>query len=789
VDYLHLPDRVLPPPPDRPNWYETDLARWRAASEPAVTWGNYVDLKGCLQYAYLTRESREDIPFWLERLTPLLESHVPRRLQHAARHQTIVATHLGLGSIHAVDHLLAGEIEMALESSDASLISDAVVVVLLACGALARDETSHTADQIMTWNRALTAHVSNLVAAEPYAGQKCLLLESLAALRMQPDLDRAAAEGLSYHADDATADYTMDERLEALAGDELTPLDVAAIDVSGALDAFARLAETLPQAPLYPVEHASRFLTLHTLLFADEPRFDELVDVFDQQLAACMGSDTVADKALDRASTFFSAGRVLEGLRHLHRARLSLFNGEAGSRLIHATLATAQAYHQLNLFMAAKYFGLVAAYLAQRNDSDLFAEGLFKGAAADYYQGNWVSSAQLGHAALHAHGLLAEQPFDPERHPWVPGAMFELTNIRALSGKLGTPFTEFVDSTIAGAGIAGLLGGFLEGATRGSPPWWADMDAESVAAHAAKQLGCPPFGDAATRRRARFTCLGVDWTIEFANTQPDVVVGERLGVTMQILLAHLAPADPCIMPTRVTVVVTAASHGSEPVIEESGSTPAETRFQCRLATIGEQSPDAYSTGAHETLAAAAKIVVTVSARSDSDWETLLEKAFEQKLASIATFVVPHDVALQAAAGEHQLHLERDSHPPIGHDGDLLPEAGPGLGFPEHPGPGYTLSSSRDEVQYKYDTLPALMIPTLTQLRSAPEFAATVSGLRKRGWLDWHILTAVHGVAKNARLNHRTKLFPRRPRGDTRPIPQPRTRTRPCARQIRFHTST
>ena len=62
-EYLHLPGRVLPPPPDRPGWYEADLARWRMTTEPVVSWGQYVDLTGCLRYAYLTRESREDIPF------------------------------------------------------------------------------------------------------------------------------------------------------------------------------------------------------------------------------------------------------------------------------------------------------------------------------------------------------------------------------------------------------------------------------------------------------------------------------------------------------------------------------------------------------------------------------------------------------------------------------------------------------------------------------------------------------------------------------------------------------
>jgi hypothetical protein len=179
---------------------------------------------------------------------------------------------------------------------------------------------------------------------------------------------------------DATTDFTVDERLQAVAERGLTPVDVPSVDRSGAMNAFARLAETLPDAPLYPVEHASKFLTLNTPLLIDEPQFEALVDVFDRRLAASMGDDAVADKALDRADALFNVGRLPDGLRHLHRARLSLFHGEAGPRLIEATLATAEAYQQLHLYSAAKYYGLVAAALTQREDSDLYPQGLFKAA-------------------------------------------------------------------------------------------------------------------------------------------------------------------------------------------------------------------------------------------------------------------------------------------------------------------------------------------------------------------------------------------------------------------------
>jgi len=85
--------------------------------------------------------------------------------------------------------------------------------------------------------------------------------------------------------------------------------------------------------------------------------------------------------------------------------------------------------------------------------------------------------------------------------------------------------------------------------------------------------------------------------------------------------------------------------------------------------------------------------------------------------------------------------------------------GHGPDFPGTPGPGYTLSHSHDEVRFKYEDLPKRMRPTLAALGQAPVFADTVAVLRERGWLDWHILLAIHCVAKNARLHFRSPPSP------------------------------
>ena len=181
----------------------------------------------------------------------------------------------------------------------------------------------------------------------------------------------------------------------------------------------------------------------------------------------------------------------------------------------------------------------------------------------------------------------------------------------------------------------------------------------------------------------RFQCLGVTWAIEFGNHEPDVAVGERFAATLQITLAHLALADPALLPTSVKVLVTAGTPGTDLAIEQVDSTPTETCFRCTLAATEHRSREVHNTVAQQTLAAVATVIVTVSTLPDDQWKLLLDQAFEQDLPSITTFAMPYDAALHGTIRNHHLDLALDEQRPlVGHD-TTCPDTAPGL---EYPGP-------------------------------------------------------------------------------------------------------
>ena len=74
-----------------------------------------------------------------------------------------------------------------------------------------------------------------------------------------------------------------------------------------------------------------------------------------------------------------------------------------------------------------------------------------------------------------------------------------------------------------------------------------------------------------------------------------------------------------------------------------------------------------------------------------------------------------------------------------------------LGWQDGPGPTYDVAAASDAIRRRYDRVCELISYTLAELRSNTSFHATIDELRRRGWLDWHILNSVTNAASSHRL--------------------------------------
>ncbi len=75
--------------------YATAREHWQARKQPAVTRGDFHDLRRCLRFANEPGEGRPDLPFWMDRLRQLLDSE-DADLVLRVRYELIVAHIVGL---------------------------------------------------------------------------------------------------------------------------------------------------------------------------------------------------------------------------------------------------------------------------------------------------------------------------------------------------------------------------------------------------------------------------------------------------------------------------------------------------------------------------------------------------------------------------------------------------------------------------------------------------------------------------------------------------------------------
>ncbi len=290
------------------------------------------------------------------------------------------------------------------------------------------------------------------------------------------------------------------------------------------------------------------------------------------------------------------------------------------------------------------------------------------------------------------------------------------------------------------------------------PPWWDALPLEELADRTLDQLGRPTFADAGALRSVKWSALGTCWTIEFANSYADTLVAERLAAAAQVILADLALRDPALLPTQVTIEVTAGAAGTEMDLGTTADSAAS--WQARLPQLSAPGKDAVNRLASEAIAVTLAAVREISVLPHDAFDHMLDGALEADLMSHVVCGVAFDTAY---AGVIDAEMFADAHRsecvPLRDDG-RCPQSGPGMEFPSRPGPGYSPERGREQARFRYERLPSLLQSTLPVLRADDRFRETVRSLRSEGWPDWQILLSVFNVAKNARLD---------------PITPPRTR--------------
>lgn len=741
--YLSLPADLQPPTTtdESPQWYSEIRDRWREA-RPASTLADFLSIKRGIRHATFDTSARPDLPFWLALMRQLLEPPFDESLQRRAQYEVSVATFRGTGDLAPADSLAAEFIEQSCGAYDIFELEDGCVLLMYCIGAHMQSFTSLTVDQLLDWHSRLNSRVESLIRDTDRPNRRAMLLQLLGYLNLQPDPSSVTSQ----HEPDTDGSEALNSGSGTAHGssDEVADDEPKAelFDLNRGMEAWSELVATLTDAQLFPVDRFAEQLGVIAPLIAHHPLYRDIANAVDKRVEATGGRAAAAARCRDRAIQLRNQNLCVAALREFHQAKVGWWSGDSLRGSLLSMFLLADCYEQLGFLHAAKHWLLLAARIAADSGDDdlqdLFAQGVCLSAHMDYLLGNWATSAGTAETGLLLHSnLVSALDLDDSQ---VQRMAFELAWIYKAGRDLAPDLGDRVKDLLLRAGMWNFVEELVQDDDAQSPEYWA--------AEVCPQLYGEFLGDSRDALRIKFRGLGLIFTLHSENEPESEMAAQRLASAAEVLLAELSNDDLALLQTEICIHVSVATTEDE----RARSLPSNDtrRWEVLLTPWSE---DADVEALHMELLSVLSLVLSeASLLPIEEFMAKIEYAFEQGLGDKIGFGLPFDELLHWVAHEEFDDLRRKiTLPPEIVEIEYVPQGSAELPWQDGPGPTYDQEEALAAIHSRYERVTELFPLTLARLRNSADFRQAVEEIRRRGWLDWHILNCVASIAVNHRL--------------------------------------
>ncbi len=751
IDYLHLPAELAPERPvsgvSRPEWYENDLVRWRTKVHPASTLGELIDLRDGLRHASTDPALTTDLPEWLKWAETLLENAASDEVAIRAQFEIAWATMRGTESLRPADEHVRAFFLLVPESlNDPGTLRDATMLLDLGYAAMLRHATEIPRSELEAWHKTLVDKIDAQLAEDPYPSMRALLLslEAYLALHQKYPRDLLPEDGEVRSLPETAA--AVRDRIRSGGMPGMAGIDL--IDVDKGMNALHALVDILEDTPLFPVGDTADIFGLYTTKLADHPSYEHVRDGLDAAVERIEGEGARGNRALDRALQFNNGGRLLDALHEIHVAKINWWHGDTLEGGINMLLLAAKIYYQLNLPLAAKQYAL-AASVAARGASDpalrhYVAEGILIAATCDHHSGQSVTATHTFHIGVLAQSAYVENPMDFDSHPALMNMLQDQCHILRAAHTVRPTLVPLLESILEPAGMMPAITAMLEAASE------LPTSTEKEIAEITDKSGMGRlFSDVGANRNYRWSGLGLTWSVRCANERIAVLTTERFIAAAQIVLADFARHDAHFFRGALEVEIQAdATNGQGGVSSVDRSSTGVWRLH--LTPAAGCDPQALHL---ETIGAVMHFLVTQSLLSQHDFSNLMEIAFDGGLMHKSTIVRPYDELADLIAAEQTRVMSARPELCIGwSSAPNLINPSPDMQPSTEVASTYEKNRAKilENIAYRYETIPAVIGPTLTSLLQNAEFTRTARILKSEGWLDWHLLIAIVNIVVNRR---------------------------------------
>jgi hypothetical protein len=727
------------------DWYVDTLTRWRQRDAPRPVLGDLLDISQGLRYSMADTEARSNLPFWIDRMRPLADASVPALVRQRARYEIAVTTLRGLGHLGSAELEVRAFMDEAGGSQSVSELTDASVLLLYVTGAKLHGVTDLDVPTIVAWRDALMDHVALLARDAGADADRAGLLDVFASICAGPDLTKFDLPlQLLPDVDPAAlmrdTDWLQVAEQQSAGGPHAIPPDPYGllVDVDGAMTAWADVVDHLVDVPFFPIDNLSRRFEVLAPLLATHSMWRQIVDQVDEAVARSTGQAEAGNRCLGRALRLRQAGQLLQALHELHQAKVEWNASEAIRQAVQVRLAIAEVYLALRLPLAAKYYALSASEVAMGSGRDevidLIPHGWLLAGRTDYLRGAWCGAIELYELAIRGHEALSAEEDDALIDEVLVHWGIALSASRALAPEL----TDTLSAPLVELGFDDVVGVAKESGH--SPDHWAEM--------AREQLLGSPFEDAGKRQTIRFAALGTSWELRSSTEYADARAAERFSAAAQIVLAELASVDLCLMPSDIHVEIQIRGDG------DTGTPIYKARHS--NSNRGWEITMSRPTSTHEPsqwpeLFEAITVIITdIALAPHDDLLAGFHRAFERGLAHKLLANLSYD-SVARIVDENRFRSTNRSVATVGSKIDETSiEPHPELEWQSGPGPTYDHEQALQMLRNRYEFLPGALSRTLGEVPTRADLRAVIATLRRKGWLDWHVMTALLNLRVNLR---------------------------------------
>ncbi len=571
-------------------------------------------------------------------------------------------------------------------------------------------------------------HIQQLLTSDQPPTRRAHLLRTLGTLKVMPMvLDEQVPE---QRQDMPEIDVI---REHVASQGRTTPAEL--FDGDGALAAWSDALSDIGGRNLLPLAPLADIVQLMAPELSELDGWLDFIRLLDSATAEVGGQDAAAQRAYQRAIALHDADKICAAIGELHQARVQWWTGDDLHSSGEVLLALGQCYAELHLLEASQQFALGAVTLARAYDRDelrdLVPRGLALAAQAEVLSGRWLRALRLLIPAVAAQADIS--PSVPDEAFFSSEVLAPLSQMASLVQAARDTYPELgpvIEELFLSAGAEEIRAAILD-APVVSPEEW-------TTAFGSAGFVQPPFSDAAGTATFAFSAHGVTWRITASSeSDEDCCAAARLAATAQIAAVRLAGVDLCLIPGLLSIqaVVDPAHAAGTRTLTDDG----------RAVLAPYRGPDDSHSVFVEALVTTSTLLFSRSLLPTETFGERSMQAFDGSRSGQDFFAGRDytDLFLQAAEGtaptavspgQSEATSSVDEHPELAAVGG--------------PGPTYSRARAEKRLAERYQMFPTLIRGTLNQLRQRPDFVETVATLRGEGWLDWHLLQAVHGATRN-----------------------------------------